>query len=246
MNTLSKTGSIRERQYDEKLLKAEFPQLEKGQHSRRSAYACGPAMRSFAFPEGAVAEFRGGVLKVHLLQSAEVMPQSIDSSFGNRRQGGVDAGRLSLSFQIRNVISIRETIALFHDGDSLCEVWASAEGNFDAADARLEVKLDCYLRRSSDSLPLPTSWLPEAQTVMSATPFEEGTSVTKEMFKHWAKRVRQTVPFKGSRANSGPWSRAFSTNHEALTTNSVDTRDIAARFEVFTNGKEVRRGRTNA
>ena len=60
MNTLSKTGTIRELQHGQPL-KAEFPQLEKGQHSRRSAYACGPAMRSFAFPEGAVAEFRGGV-----------------------------------------------------------------------------------------------------------------------------------------------------------------------------------------
>ncbi|MGA7216492.1 MAG: hypothetical protein WBX20_20000 [Terrimicrobiaceae bacterium] len=110
---------------------------------------------------------------------------------------------------MRNIISIRETIAPFRDGDAQCEVWASAEGVYDETDARLEVKLDSYLRRSSDSQPLPTSWLPETQTVISATPFEDGASVAKEMFKHWVKRVRQAVPFNGSRAISGRCSRGF-------------------------------------
>ena len=237
MKAIAKWSPTRERKGDENLIEAEFPHVERGEHSP------GSAMRSFAFPEGAVAEFSGGILKVRLVPSPEGLPRSMDSSLG-RRQNGIDGGHLLLPFQIRNVISIRETLASFHDGDSQCEVWASAEGNYDESDARLEVKLDCFLRRSSDSMPLPTSWLPRAQTVMSATPFQEGASVTKEMFKHWVKRVRQSIPFKGSRANSGSWSRRFSTGHEAPMGKPVDTRDIAARFEVFTNGKEVRRGRT--
>jgi hypothetical protein len=246
MKAIAKWSPLRELEHDGNLMKAEFPEVERGERARRPASTYGSAVRSFAFPDGAVAEFTGGILKVHLLPSPEVMPRSIDSSLGKRRQGGIDAARLLLSFQIRNVISIRETIGPFHDGDSQCEVWASAEGNYDECEARLEVKLDSYLRRSTDSLPLPTSWLPGTQTVISATPFEEGAAVTKEMFKHWVKRVRRAVPFKGCRAISGHYSRGFSTSPGALTMKPIDTVDIAARFEVFTNGEEVGSRRINA
>jgi HSP20 family protein len=60
-----------------------FEKEEKGKKYHRIERAYGSFMRSFALPEGAAgdtisAEFKDGVLKVHLPKSAEAKPNPID------------------------------------------------------------------------------------------------------------------------------------------------------------------------
>jgi hypothetical protein len=73
------------------------------------------------------------------------------------------------------------------------EVWASADANYDEARSQLEVKLDSFLRRSSDDKRLTPNWLPSSQTVLSSVPFEEGGPLAKRMFEHWVRRLHRTV-----------------------------------------------------
>ena len=60
-----------------------FEKEEKGKKYHRVERGYGSFMRSFALPEGAAgdkisAEFKEGVLKVHLAKSGEAKPKSID------------------------------------------------------------------------------------------------------------------------------------------------------------------------
>jgi hypothetical protein len=111
------------------------------------------------------------------------------------RGAGGDAELLPF-FRMRTVISISETVAPFVSANGRCEVWASAEGKYDDANARLELNLDSFLRRR-DEQDLATNWLPGAQTVTSMAPREEATSIAKAIFKHWVSRVRRAVPGNG-------------------------------------------------
>ena len=92
---------------------------------------------------------------------------------------------------MKKVISISEIVAPVQVEDDLCEVWASAEANYH--EGKLEVKLDSFVRRSSDNEHLSASWLPETQTVVERVDFEEGSPAAKEIFENWVKRVRQAV-----------------------------------------------------
>ena len=92
---------------------------------------------------------------------------------------------------MKKVISISEIVAPIQIEDDFCEVWASAEANYH--EGKLEVKLDSFLRRSSDNEHLSTNWLPETETVIERVDFEEGSPAAKEIFENWVKRVRQAV-----------------------------------------------------
>jgi HSP20 family protein len=64
-----------------------FEKEEKGKKYHRIERAYGSFMRSFTLPEGAAgdkvsADFKDGVLKVHLPKSAEAKPKSIDVKVG--------------------------------------------------------------------------------------------------------------------------------------------------------------------
>jgi HSP20 family protein len=64
-----------------------FEKEEKGKKYHRVERAYGSFMRSFTLPEGTTgdkvsAEFKDGVLKVHLPKSEEVKPKSIDVKVG--------------------------------------------------------------------------------------------------------------------------------------------------------------------
>jgi HSP20 family protein len=64
-----------------------FEKEEKGKKYHRMERAYGSFMRSFTLPEGAAgekvsADFKDGVLKVHLPKSAEAKPKSIDVKIG--------------------------------------------------------------------------------------------------------------------------------------------------------------------
>ncbi|HEY5954044.1 MAG TPA: hypothetical protein VIT18_06750, partial [Terrimicrobiaceae bacterium] len=60
----------------------------------------------------------------------------------------VDAKPAAPGLAMKKVISISEIVAPVQVEDDLCEVWASAEANFH--EGKLEVKLDSFVRRSSN------------------------------------------------------------------------------------------------
>ena len=97
---------------------------------------------------------------------------------------------------MRKVISISQTVVHVYAENGRCEVWASGNAKYDETHARLEVKLDSFLRRSWDDKRARADWLPNSQTVMSTASFEEGTSIAKEIFNNWLRRVRQAVASK--------------------------------------------------
>jgi hypothetical protein len=81
----------------------------------------------------------------------------------------------------------------FESKATACEVWASAHADYNEAKSRLEVKLDSFLRRSSDNEHLPASWLPGTETVSERIDLEEVSPAAKEIFENWVKRVRRAV-----------------------------------------------------
>ena len=103
---------------------------------------------------------------------------------------------------MKKVISISEIVAPIQVENDLCEVWASAEADYH--EGTLEVKLDSFLRRSSDNEHLSASWLPETETVIEHIDFEEGSPAAKEIFESWVKRVRRAI---GKRPGIGGLSR---------------------------------------
>jgi hypothetical protein len=71
---------------------------------------------------------------------------------------------------LRRVISISQIVVPMRAENGSWEVWASADANYDEAKSQLEVKLDSFLRRSSDDKRLTPNWLPSSQTVLSWSP----------------------------------------------------------------------------
>jgi hypothetical protein len=98
---------------------------------------------------------------------------------------------------MKKVISISEIVAPIRVENDACEVWASADADYDEAKSQLEVKLECFLRRSSDNEHLRASWLPGTETVSERVDFEEGSLAAKEIFENWVKRVRRAALQKG-------------------------------------------------
>jgi hypothetical protein len=98
---------------------------------------------------------------------------------------------------MRKVISISEIVTPFQAGDDACELWASADADYDEERSQVGVKLDSFLRRSSDGRHLPVNWLPRAETVTESVPLEEGSPATKEIFEAWVQRVRRAIPASG-------------------------------------------------
>jgi hypothetical protein len=98
---------------------------------------------------------------------------------------------------MKKVISISEIVAPIRVENDACEVWASADAEYDEAKSRLQVTLESFLRRSSDNEHLPASWLPGTETVTDHVDFEEGSPAAKEIFEDWVKQVRRAVQQKG-------------------------------------------------
>lgn len=92
---------------------------------------------------------------------------------------------------MKKVISISEIVAPIRVENDLCNVWASAEADYH--EGKLEVKLESFLRRSSDNERVSASWLPETETVVEHIDFEEGSPAAKEIFESWVRRVRRAV-----------------------------------------------------
>jgi hypothetical protein len=68
---------------------------------------------------------------------------------------------------MKKVISISEIVAPIRVENDLCNVWASAEADYH--EGKLEVKLESFLRRSSDNERASASWLPERERRLLST-----------------------------------------------------------------------------
>jgi hypothetical protein len=55
--------------------------------------------------------------------------------------------------------------------------------DYDEAKSPLDVKLDSFLRRSSDDEHLSASWLLGKETVSERVDFEQGSAAAKEIFE---------------------------------------------------------------
>ena len=105
---------------------------------------------------------------------------------------------------MKRVISISEIVTpLQLEGES-CEVWASAEANYDEVNLELDVRLEAFLRRSKDNKHLPTRWLPPPENLREHVDFEEASSAAKEIFENWVHRIRRAMEARSDATASPP------------------------------------------
>ena len=98
---------------------------------------------------------------------------------------------------MKKVISISEFVAPIRVENDACEVWASADANYDQAKSRLASEARQFSATFQRQQALAASWLPGTEAVNERVDFEEGNPAAKEIFQNWVKRVRRAVQQKG-------------------------------------------------
>jgi hypothetical protein len=96
---------------------------------------------------------------------------------------------------VKNIISLSEIVGEIERPEGPCELCASADGAYDEASARLNVKLDCFLRPSgtAEGTTIPVDWLPHPETVTESVSRPEASAMSKDIFSAWVRRVRKAV-----------------------------------------------------
>jgi hypothetical protein len=97
---------------------------------------------------------------------------------------------------MKRVISISEIIAPVQIDSDACEVWASAEADYDDANKELKVELGAFLRRSKDNNRLAVNWLPPDEKVTERVEFQDASPAAKEIFQNWVHRVRRATEMR--------------------------------------------------
>jgi hypothetical protein len=98
--------------------------------------------------------------------------------------------------KMKRVISISEIVAPVQIDSDACEVWASAEADYDEAKKELKVELGAFLRRSKDNNRLAASWLPPDEKVTEQVEFQDASPAAKEIFGDWVHRVRRAIEMR--------------------------------------------------
>lgn len=93
---------------------------------------------------------------------------------------------------MKRVISISEIVAPVQIESDSCEVWASAEADYDEVKAELKVELGSFVS-SKDNKRLSANWLPPDERVSEHVDFEEASAAAKEIFESWVHRVRRAA-----------------------------------------------------
>lgn len=94
---------------------------------------------------------------------------------------------------MKRVISISQIVTPVQIESDSCEVWASAEADYDEATAELKVELATFVRRSKDNERLSANWLPPEEKVTEHVDFAEASPTAKEIFESWVHRVRRAT-----------------------------------------------------
>ena len=98
---------------------------------------------------------------------------------------------------MKKVIAISEEVGNTDIESARCDVYATARAEYDEAQSLLVVQLDSHLWTNDPGNPQRTpgqDWLPVRQTVREHMPYEDTVAETKEIFRSWARKVRQSVP----------------------------------------------------
>jgi hypothetical protein len=77
------------------------------------------------------------------------------------------------------------------------EVCASALASYHAADARVVVVLDSFVRKASptgDGAPSHPPWLPGKTSVTEHAPRDEASQLAHDIFASWVRKVRRSIP----------------------------------------------------
>ena len=97
---------------------------------------------------------------------------------------------------MKNLISLSEAVEeLELPGHGTAEVHVSAEGNYDGSRGMLLLTLSSGIRPLVDAdTCLRPAWLPNPQLLQEHVSVEEATALAREIFSHWAEKVRRAIP----------------------------------------------------
>jgi hypothetical protein len=98
---------------------------------------------------------------------------------------------------MKRVIDTSEILGRLETRDGPCELCASADASYDESAARLEVRLDSFLRTTDIRTPekrLSAEWLPKPETVTEGVGPGETIEVARDVFHRWVRKVRQAAP----------------------------------------------------
>ena len=102
---------------------------------------------------------------------------------------------------MKRVLSSNEILGTIDQpGGEEAEVVASAEAWHDDESGELVVELDSFLRPLDlrhKERHLGAAWLPAPQTGREHVDRDEAADLAKELFHHWARRVRESIPTTG-------------------------------------------------
>ena len=98
-------------------------------------------------------------------------------------------------YTVKNIISLSEIVGEIERPEGPCELCASADGAYDEGSARLNVKLDCFLRPLGipEGATVVVDWLPHPETVIESVSRPEASAMAKDIFGAWVRRVRKAI-----------------------------------------------------
>ncbi len=94
---------------------------------------------------------------------------------------------------MKSDIYLSEIVSRRGSDAAVIDVLAAADGRFDRASSRLEVRQDAYLQNFAGEQFRP-AWLPNGGTVSEHVPHEEIHEVGRDIFHRWVRKVRESVP----------------------------------------------------
>ncbi len=98
---------------------------------------------------------------------------------------------------MKKLISISEIVERLEMDDTIVDVCASADAEYDDVRGLIEVRLGCSAVRGDirpGPAPPPPEWLPRATVVREAVPLEEASEEARSIFAHWVRQVRHAIP----------------------------------------------------
>ncbi len=99
---------------------------------------------------------------------------------------------------MKRIISCTEILGSFTRDGREFEVCAAAEGDFEEAESRLMIELDAFIRPVDLRVKeehLRPDWLPAKQNIKEGVSREDATSLAKEIFHGWVRKILESISF---------------------------------------------------
>lgn len=97
---------------------------------------------------------------------------------------------------MRGVISLSEIVTTVEGTAGPEEIVATAEGSYDDTRHQVEVRLEAFLRPVDlvhAEKHLTAAWLPAPQNAREGVDREEASSLARDLFHRWVRKVREAV-----------------------------------------------------